>query len=182
MSKIVYIPTVSTGLVIKSIQRGVIFMATTENVTDATITSVDTSKTVVNFLGSRSSASGTSNDGAILLQLSSSTIVSASRYKDASIAGYVSYEVIEYSSGIKSIQRGLITFGATDDYNAKTITSVDPTKTIVRWLGSISRVGASQNESRCYLVLADATTLVGYRYHDGAGEYADVSYEVVEYT
>ena len=80
------------GSVIESIQRGTI--SNSSDVTNATITSVTTSKAMVHHLGQRHS----SNSTAIALntlKLNSSTQVQAERSNDFGTA-YVSYEVIEF--------------------------------------------------------------------------------------
>ena len=81
---------------IKSIQRGTITVSTTAT---ATITAVNTAKTMLNFCGCSNGISGDSVSVALLarIALTSSTQVTASgRSAYASYIPIVSYEVIEY--------------------------------------------------------------------------------------
>ena len=81
---------------IKSIQRGVINVASTS--TTATITAVNTAKTILNFCG----CSAGRNTSYVLsdmarIELTNSTQITATRMPgNASPAPTVSYEVIEY--------------------------------------------------------------------------------------
>lgn len=61
------------------------------------------------------------------------------------------------SGGIKSIQRGTITIGASNLTAAATITAVDPSKTELRVLGSSTNQAG--NEVHVRLALTNATTL-----------------------
>lgn len=81
------------GSVIESIQRGTISNA--NQTTNATITSVVMSKTMVNHLGQRHSSNSTSI-ALQTLKLNSSTQVQAERDNDFG-TGYVNYEVIEFT-------------------------------------------------------------------------------------
>ena len=81
------------GSPIKSIQRGTITIASIT--ATATISSVTTSKTQLNYLGS-STGSPDLNDSLIRIALTSSTVITAIR-DDSGDAATVSYEVIEYN-------------------------------------------------------------------------------------
>jgi hypothetical protein len=81
---------------IKSIQRGTISVNT---VAAATITAVNTAKTMLNFCGSQNGYSSPyANPNGAMIQLTSSTQVTATAQSllTLSPAAVVSYEVIEY--------------------------------------------------------------------------------------
>ena len=81
---------------IKSIQRGTISVNTTAA---ATITAVNTAKTMLNFCGSQSGyASSYAHSNGAMIQLTSSTQVTATaqNLNFLNPAAIVSYEVIEY--------------------------------------------------------------------------------------
>lgn len=81
---------------------------------------------------------------------------------------------------IKSIQRGVITTagaGAT----STTISSVNPAKTELRYLGN-NPIGATPiNEGMVYVVLTNATTVTAGRATAPNGNQALVSWELTEY-
>jgi len=80
--------------VIKSIQRGTITMVTPSTGVNATISTVNTAKTIVNYLGN--SMDGDDSRQMARIKLTDSTTVSCNR--QANIGGtIVSYEVIEYN-------------------------------------------------------------------------------------
>ena len=104
---------VNYGSAIKSIQRGMIQLSSSERSKTATISSVSTSKTMLNFLGAMGSGAYTcfwdsqygedyrhavANTGHhfVTLQLTSSTQITVTRAESNGRNATVSYEVIEY--------------------------------------------------------------------------------------
>ena len=103
---------INHGSAIKSIQRGTIQLSTSETSKTATISSVSTSKTMLNFLGARGRGRYTSfwdpqwqdyrlaaadtGHHFVTLQLTSSTQITVTRAVSNSRDATVSYEVIEY--------------------------------------------------------------------------------------
>ena len=104
---------INHGSAIKSIQRGTIQLSTSETSKTATISSVSTSKTMLNFLGARGRGRYTSfwdqspwqdyrhaaaetGHHFVTLQLTSSTQITVTRAESNSRDATVSYEVIEY--------------------------------------------------------------------------------------
>ena len=80
--------------VIKSIQRGVITITSGQTTATATISSVTTGKTMLNFLGSRRASSSSENHNCTLT-LTNATTVTARR--DGTLQdAYVGFEVIEF--------------------------------------------------------------------------------------
>lgn len=88
------------GSVIKSIQRGTITLATTASSNTATITSVDTTKSVVQLNGFNSNNSSDSNVAVYLprVDLTNATTVTANRGITSSLNGTVTinFQVTEY--------------------------------------------------------------------------------------
>lgn len=81
---------------------------------------------------------------------------------------------------IKSIQRGVITTtgaGAT----STTISSVNPAKTELRYLGNNPASATSINEGMVYVVLTNATTVTAGRATTFNSNQALVSWELTEY-
>ena len=104
---------INHGSAIKSIQRGTIQLSTSETSKTATISSVSTSKTMLNFLGARAAsryytfwdspysqdyylAVADTGHHFVTLQLTSSTQITVTRAESNGRDATVSYEVIEY--------------------------------------------------------------------------------------
>lgn len=84
-----------TGQKIKSIQRGVLTM--TSSSLTATISSVDTSKSILYFLGN-TAYNSTSGTGDIYIELLDSTTIRGTRSTPTGgTATLVSYQVVEYT-------------------------------------------------------------------------------------
>ena len=83
-----------TGSGIKSIQRGTISISNALSAT-ATITSVNTNKSMVSFLGFTETSTLTDNRGAAYIVLTNATTVTANRLTSSNTTT-VSYEVIEF--------------------------------------------------------------------------------------
>ncbi len=81
---------------------------------------------------------------------------------------------------IKDIQRGTIQIGNTTTSQTATITSVDTTKTELRFLGSNNSTASAEPKSdSCILVLTDAVTITASR--QGNGGNLNVSWELTEW-
>jgi len=84
------------GQRIKSIQRGVLTVIAGS--ATATISSVDTSKSILSFLGNTAYNNGTSGTGDIYIELIDSTTIRGTRQSPTGGAGtFVSYQVVEYT-------------------------------------------------------------------------------------
>lgn len=79
--------------------------------------------------------------------------------------------------GIKSIQRGTVTLTGVGS-NTATITAVDPTNSILRWLGASHSTGTT-TDGLARIDLTNATTVTATR--QGTGGNLVVSFEVIEY-
>jgi len=145
---------------------------------DQTITEVDMSKTVLLFNGSHGYNDGTQPDRecCAYLEFLNSTTVRV-HHDDHDAPTRVNFTVLEFGSGISSIQRGILSL-ASISTNTVSISSVDLSKTIVNQCGDAqSSTFLRDNGVRIYL--QDATTLRAYR-HSTSGT-SNVSYEIIEF-
>lgn len=84
------------GSPIKSIQRGTITFDNTNTSVSATISSVDTTKTFLSFLGFEAAGTSDIRYSACRLSLTNATTVTATKHL-FNLTPTVSYEVIEYN-------------------------------------------------------------------------------------
>lgn len=86
------------GNTIKSVQRGVITISSGTSSGTATITSVDTSKSIVNFLNWACNTGGVAQSNySPYVTLTNTTTVTAAKGDTSAITDYVSWEVIEFN-------------------------------------------------------------------------------------
>lgn len=83
-------------------------------------------------------------------------------------------------SAIKAIQRGTVGIGANVNTGTATITSVDTTKTVVRFLGA-TRDNGSPNTFEPTLQLTSATQLTATRDISSTSANVIISYELTEW-
>ncbi len=81
---------------------------------------------------------------------------------------------------IKSIQRGVISIASSVLTGTATITSVNPVKTELRMLGSVTSAASVLNEGTGHVVLTNATTVTATRQFNGATTLG-ISWELTEY-
>lgn len=86
--------------------------------------------------------------------------------------------VATYPSGIKSIQRGVITMADPATAATATIQAVNTLKTELRFLGTSSNSGTS-NAGFGKVVLTNSTTVTASR--DGTNGNCSISWELTEY-
>jgi hypothetical protein len=147
-------------------------------VKDYTISAVDTSKTTLINVGSYGATTTyLPNRTCIRAQLINSTTVRLTRSSSSDpTAAYYYFTVLEYESGVKSIQRGSSTPATI------TISAVDTTKTIVHILGVSSTSNSATDWggglmipiNRGYLSSSTQLVLAGNAVNT-------ISYEVVEF-
>jgi len=134
--RIVYISQAPAGIVIESIQRGVAIFPGAVDLTTATINAVDTTKSVIRYLGDKFAAGGGKFHYGSTLVFEDDTTVKATRNSAAGKAGYndeVGFEVVEYASGVASVQSVAFSMdGISEDFE---ITEVDLTKTTLIYNG-----------------------------------------------
>jgi len=132
----------SSGILsIKSIQQGYIALTSGVLTGTYTISSVDTSKAVVEHMGNvRDSTNAGLAGGHISVTLTNATTVTANRELDNSnVPARVTFRVIEYASGVKSIQSGVNYLEPSyTGLNINFSTAVDINKTIFVYRGSPS--------------------------------------------
>lgn len=91
---------------------------------------------------------------------------------------------LEVPSLVKSVQRGTVAIGANALTGTATITSVNMSKSILRYLGETLSVqdNRSWDEATAHLTFTDATTITATRVSFGAFlTTMDLSFEVIEY-
>lgn len=173
--RIIYITQAPSGAAINNIQR---FDETfsSQTIRDVTITEVDTTKTMLLFNG-HLPAGIRDREALVSIVLLNATTVRLQKY-DAAYDPRIAFTVVEYSSGIESIQRGvaIMTSQAILDV---TINEVDLAKSITSWLNLYSN-DSSFGSSYVVSNLLDATTLRLQR--DWTGPNVNVSWEVIEFT
>lgn len=167
--------------IIVSIQAFEITIGTGAASNTATITSVDTTKSVIFFGGYTTTDTAAGSTSCVRGELTNATTVTA--YRNASSATSTCTlrgTVVEFaSSAITSIQTGTITLtGATS--NTATISSVDTTKSVVFFLGNTSTHSTTSPRINCCRVsLTNATTVTCSR--DTNSSNVTAGYAVVEF-
>lgn len=81
---------------IKSLGRGTIALTAANLTADATITAVDTSKTLIFNLGMATAADSISKTSAYLSLVNSTTIRATRGNQDGSVSSTISYQYVEY--------------------------------------------------------------------------------------
>ena len=132
----------SSGILsINSIQQGYITLASSILTGTYTISSVDTSKTVVEHMGNvRDNTNAGLAGGHIAVTLTNATTITANRdAENANVPARVSFKVVEYASGVKSIQSGNNYLEPSyTDININFSTAVDTGKTVFIYRGGSS--------------------------------------------
>lgn len=123
-----------TNSLIRSVQSGVISLASGSSSNTATIAAVNIANTVV-FHGGQNAPSGAGDQYNMMarVELTNSTTVTAAQSSSyATATKDVAYTVIEFAPGVlKSVQSGTITVTGASTSNTATITSVDTNKSVV---------------------------------------------------
>jgi len=154
----VNITSAGGGLVIGSIQRGVITIPAPDTSTTVAISEVDLSKAVISVVGHGGAVSGSTRVPRCLLSFTDSTHIKADRYGNPGFTTWVGYEVIEFSSGIASLQYKTITIGSADTTETTAIDEVDLSKTVLYYAGGHGTHGRAERwQGR--VTLDDSTTL-----------------------
>ncbi len=82
---------------------------------------------------------------------------------------------------IKSIQRGTLSISGTNNAATATISSVNPAKTELRFLGVNPLTPTPVSEGMVYIVLTNSTTITAARQFGGNSNTPIVSWELTEY-
>lgn len=175
-SPAVYAPQGGSPSVIQSIQKGTITIAAGLTSNTATISSVITGKSMLVYEGlSTTNNASTRYDRLVArIELTNGTTVTATR---GVVTGdvTVSYTVVEFASGVNSIQSGSIVIAATT--NTATISAVGA-NAFVLWLGATTAANPSNyTTSQGAVELTNSTTVTATCAVGGA---LTVNYMVVD--
>jgi hypothetical protein len=164
---------------IDSIEEIEITLAGGSTTGTATITSVDTSRTVILFNGWRSNINSDLTQLLCYLQLTNSTTVTATRNTGTN-AAIVRATVVQFkSTAVSSVQYGTISMGTSTSATA-TITSVNTARSIAFYLGNMANNTATSDRDLCDVTLTNATTVTASR-GDAFTNTATVGFVVVEF-
>lgn len=154
--RLIYISQAPSGAALNSIQAGVISIYGSAQTSETyTINAVDVDKSILIYGGRRSNlAPPQYNMGRI--EITDSTTVTVTIGVGYDNYTYFSFSVIEFSSGIKSIQQGTITM--TDQEETDTIDAVDTDKAFVIYLGASTTID-EKGRDICTLELTNSTTV-----------------------
>lgn len=160
---------------IDSIQTGTISVASAVGANTATITAVDTTRTILLHLGTSYNISGSIQTGpCVRIALTNATTVTATDVVTADGAtATVSFVAVQFKVGVlKSLQRGTVTTAA----GTSTLsTAVNTAKSFVNLLGFSTT--SNDNNTRPRLALTNSTTVTASASAAGA----TVSFEVAEF-
>lgn len=169
---------------IKSIQQVAITIGTGATSNTATISAVDTSKSVIIWNGFNTDHTGSSAAEVFTrIALTNATTVTASRNTSSgSFSVIVRATVVEFTSSmVNSVQAGTIAFNTSQTSNTATITSVNTSYATVLWLGAITDYTSnSANTVLSSVQLTNATTVTANR-NTAGGTNMTVGYMVVEF-
>lgn len=147
---------------IRSIQNGSITIASGSTSNTATISSVTTANTWLKYDGVTATSTSNVQSVATRITLTNSTTVTATRGASNSDAVTVYFSVVEFSSGVNSIQYGTVAVSAAQTSNTATISSVGATS-FVGWLGSSSATSqTSYSRVATSVDLTNSTTVTGH--------------------
>lgn len=150
----------ASGSVISRIQSGTITIAAASSSNTATITSVDTTKSIIIYEGRQPTSTGSANTNrsAARIALTNATTVTATR-QNTNDAVTVAFTVVEFASGVNSIQSGTIAIAGAATSNTATISAVGA-NAFVLWLGGSTAVtGLTWTTTECSAELTNSTTV-----------------------
>ena len=164
---------------IQSIQSGSITLGAGVSSNTATISSVDTSKSILIWNGVQNTVAAQTQPErwATRIALTNGTTVTATR-ESTSSSSTVRFTVVEFASGVNSIQSGTIAIGVGSASNTATISAVGA-NAFVLYLGASTAVASAFNYSTGpgAVVLTDSTTVTASNF---TGNTMTVGYMVVD--
>ena len=164
--------------VIESVQEAVVTIANPDNTDTATITSVDTSNTLMLWGGMELTGSVTERHMATV-RLTNGTTITGDR-DDGTQTTEVMVTAVEFIEGeVTSAQRNRVTFGAGNTTADDTVTSVDTDITLLSYLG-VETPNTTETNSYTRLSLENSTTVRGTRTVSGGATI--YSYDLIEMT
>ncbi|MBW8035622.1 MAG: hypothetical protein FVQ79_08330 [Planctomycetes bacterium] len=178
--RIVYITPAASGAALQSIQRGTILLEGTDLSGTAAISSVDVDKSFIIHLGQSQEAGDTGVGFTKLfccLEIVNSTTIRAWRKAaSAGVTPLVSFIVVEFATGINSIQRGINQPTGVGD-TLITVTAVDVAKS---FLIASQNTGSSNTEHFMSIKITNSTMLT-LRMMAGGASNPEFSWELVEF-
>lgn len=173
---------INTKTYIKSIQTGSITIATSATSNTATITGVDTTKSVCFLNGwTTPNDAGDFYRQTCIVELTNATTVTAKRgASDASNTSTVYYTIVEFTSdAVSTVQSGEISMGGGVGSNTATITSVGTSNSICITRGSTIVADFGVTASIGDIQLTNATTVTASR--AAINSTCTVAYTVIEF-
>lgn len=131
-----------TSDMVDSVQTGTINISSGTSAT-ATVSSVDTSRSAVFYLGFTSDGATSSADNVTpALTLTNATTVTATRGETTSLfTPTVGYALVQFKAGvIDSVQQRTVAFSGTNNSETDTISSVNTSRTMLIWQGVYSTI------------------------------------------
>jgi hypothetical protein len=160
---------------IQSIQRGSITISNTNTSNTATISSVDLTRTLLEFKGWKADgSSATSNFCKIVL--TNATTVTATRVGTSNDC-IVEYEVIQYVYPFKSIQAGTIAMTNNNTTGTAALSAVATGKSVIKYLGASTDNATYAN---CLSSISITSTILVTASRLGNSDNCTVSYMVGE--
>lgn len=154
---------VAGSSVITSIQQGSITIAAGSNSNTATLSPTVTAANSMLVYNGVTTDLATSNHAkcAVRITLTNGTTVTATRELNSSVAVTVNFSVVEFASGVNSIQYNTITITAAGTSNTRTISAVGA-NAFVMWLGgSVSTASLAYADVQSGVTLTNSTTVTG---------------------
>lgn len=145
--------------VITRIQKVSIGIASGSTSNTATITSVNTANTLIIFNGNQTSQATATNINSCVARvtLTDATTVTATRGASNTDTVTIRCTVIEFSTGVNSIQYGTVSIAAASTSGTATISSVG-SNAFIHWLGSsITTASSSYSNSQAILSFSGTT-------------------------
>jgi hypothetical protein len=158
---------VGTFTGVKSIQYVTIALGVNDTSKTASISSVDTTKSIICFLGNYITTSSNAgfNYTSTRVELTDATTVTAYRYASSAVANTVSAVVIEFETAvINSKQSGTITLPLGTATATATITSVNAVKSLLIFCGSTTNTVSGLQHHFTNITLTNGTTITANRY------------------
>ncbi len=166
---------------VASVQYGSISLATTVLSGTATITSVDTTKSVVMFLGFNND----DNSGAAhpYLVLTNATTVTATRKYGTGSNIVVKFIVITFTALNQNVQSGVISIPGTNLTATATVTAVVVAKSMLVFGGySMETSLADTDINRPMMTLTNTTTITATRNSGAGGGITYIAWALAEFT
>lgn len=168
---------------IESVQRGTLAVGSAGATNTATITSVDTTRSIVvwgNVSAANVLTNGVFSSNARIALTNATTLTATQDTSGSGLDQTIAYQVIQFRQGVvRSVQRGTVNVSST-----ATITEVDTSKAFVSYLGFSTNNGSPFNGTdpgtyKGRIVLTNSTTVTETIGIGGAS--VTTSFEVVEF-